>query len=322
MDVICCGFGAIVLLLVITETSEPAAAISAQESQEVFVKLQEQLDDIADEETKLAEELTKQQQQSELENDKIAQQLKDIEQVIEELKKSEKQLAVNQVRKDKISTTKSKLASKLGRLPKSEIQKVKESVAGIPLDSDYIIFIIDTSGSMRSVWNLMIETVRQILEVYPKVRGLQIMNDQGQYLYASYRDSWIPDTPPKRRSTLRRLETWTSFSNSSPVEGIEKAIRTYHKMDANVAIYVLGDEFTGNSITAVLETIDRLNTGHNQNGEQRQLMRIHAIGFPVQLQGNVPNVTGIRFATLMRELTRRNGGAFVGLSKVDQHLFR
>jgi hypothetical protein len=44
------------------------------------------------------------------------------------------------------------------------------------------------------------------------------------------------------------------------------------------------------------------------------LVRVHAIGFPVQF-ANPPQLqmTGIRFAALMRELTRRNGGSFVGL---------
>ena len=51
----------------------------------------------------------------------------------------------------------------------------------------------------------------------------------------------------------------------------------------------------------------------NQSGEP--LVRIHAIGFPTQF-ANPPSMqaTGIRFAALMRELTRQNGGSFVGLN--------
>jgi hypothetical protein len=37
------------------------------------------------------------------------------------------------------------------------------------------------------------------------------------------------------------------FSNSSPVEGIEAAIRAFAAPDRKVSLYVLGDEFTGNS---------------------------------------------------------------------------
>ena len=44
-------------------------------------------------------------------------------------------------------------------------------------------------------------------------------------------------------------------------------------------------------------------------------VRIHAIGFPTQF-ANPANmqITGIRFATLMRDLSWRNNGTFVGLN--------
>jgi hypothetical protein len=45
------------------------------------------------------------------------------------------------------------------------------------------------------------------------------------------------------------------------------------------------------------------------------MVRIHAVGFPVLFANpRALQMGGIRFANLMRELTRRNGGAFVGLN--------
>ncbi|MBT7340305.1 MAG: VWA domain-containing protein, partial [Halieaceae bacterium] len=42
---------------------------------------------------------------------------------------------------------------------------------------------------------------------------------------------------------------------------------------------------------------------------------IHGVGFPVQfIRPPELQVTGVRFATLMRELTYKNGGTFVGLN--------
>ena len=35
-----------------------------------------------------------------------------------------------------------------------------------------------------------------------------------------------------------RLRGWTAFSNSSPVEGIETAIRTLYKEDKRISLYV------------------------------------------------------------------------------------
>ncbi len=75
---------------------------------------------------------------------------------------------------------------------------------------------------------------------------------------------------------LDRLRSWTPFSNSSPVEGITSAIRTYGGRD-KVSLYIFGDEFTGNSIDAVVETVDRIN---REDADGNRLVRIHGIGFP------------------------------------------
>ena len=75
---------------------------------------------------------------------------------------------------------------------------------------------------------------------------------------------------------------------------------------------MFGDEFTGRSIKEVIDTVDRINP---KDADGNPGVRIHAVGFPTQLD-NPPQyqITGIRFATLMRELTHRNGGTFVGLN--------
>src|SRR5690606_14308744 len=111
---------------------------------------------------------------------------------------------------------------------------------------------------------------------------------------------------------MQRLRTWNPFSNSSPVEGIVAAIRTFYDPGKKISVYVLGDEFTGNSISDVVATVDRINAP-TSDGER--LVRIHGIGFPVYFsQPRRYQTTGIRYATLMRELARKNGGTFVGLN--------
>jgi hypothetical protein len=162
-------------------------------------------------------------------------------------------------------------------------------------------------------WNLMIEKLVETLEIYPEVKGIQVMNDMGEYMFSNYAGQWIPDTPGRRRVIIDRLRSWNPFSNSSPVEGITQAVRTFWAPDRKISIYVFGDEFTGESISSVVDTVDRINRTDDA-GERR--VRIHGVGFPVQFS-RPPNLqtTGIRFATLMRELARRNGGTFVGLDE-------
>jgi hypothetical protein len=77
---------------------------------------------------------------------------------------------------------------------------------------------------------------------------------------------------------------------------------------------VFGDEFReGSSMQGVLDTVNRINRRDEQGN---RLVRIHAIGFPVmfaypeQLQ-----ITGIRFAILMRTLCAANDGTFVALNR-------
>ena len=139
------------------------------------------------------------------------------------------------------------------------------------------------------------------------------MNDMGDYMFSGYAGRWIPDTPGRRRAIIDRLRTWNPISNSSPVEGITRAISTFWAPDRKISIYVFGDEFTGNSIESVVDTVDRINRA-DADGNRR--VRIHGVGFPVQLARPARlQLTGERFAALMRELTRRNGGTFVGLEE-------
>jgi hypothetical protein len=131
-------------------------------------------------------------------------------------------------------------------------------------------------------------------------------------MYSQYAGKWIPDTPGRRKAVISRLRSWSVFSNSSPVEGITRAIRTFANPDHRVSIYVFGDEFSGPSIDEVVRTIDGLNTS-SRDGTRR--VRIHAIGFPTVFSApGAGEQTGVRFATLMRILCRRNDGTFVGLN--------
>jgi hypothetical protein len=137
------------------------------------------------------------------------------------------------------------------------------------------------------------------------------MNDMGDYMFSQYQGRWIQDTPGRRKSISKRLASWAPFSNSSPVEGIEAAIRRFYSSDKRISIYVFGDDFSRGSIQAVVDTVDRLNRA---DASGRRRVRIHAIGFPVLYAygGLTDNV--VRFAALMRRLAEDNGGSFVGLS--------
>ena len=187
-------------------------------------------------------------------------------------------------------------------IPSSATKRDAE-VGGIPVDSDYIIFIVDTSGSMLNIWPRVSRELINVLKIHPKVTGFQIMNDNGSHLISSYAGKWIPDTPQRRRAVMGMFTSWNSASNSSPVEGIEMALKRYAKPDISLSIYVFGDDYAGSSYGPVINTIDKLNRNRTTG---KRLAKIHAIGFMSQYTTN-------RFAILMREVTKRNGGTFLAL---------
>ena len=159
----------------------------------------------------------------------------------------------------------------------------------------------------------------QILDAYPKVKGLQVMNDEGVYMFSSYAGKWIPDTAGRRQAVIQRLATWNAYSNSSPVEGIEAAIQQLAKGNLKVSIYVLGDEFTGKSVEGVLKAVDRHELARRLRrapGAHPRHRVPHALLRPRDRRSSRRRTT-VRFAMLMRALCERNGGAFVGLNSLE-----
>ena len=316
LDIMSCGFGAIILLLIITKSSAPTPLeISDTPVEGSVLELQRQLFAIRGETNVLNRELNAKHEQLSQYDERIARLRRELSTLQSRFRTTTEDSTVNDIMQGQLALARQELTDEMRRLQQSlDTQVQSESIGGVPVDSEYIIFIIDTSGSMYNAsWNRMLEVVRDTLDVYPTVKGIQVMNDEGDYMFSSYRGTWIEDTPARRQAILQRLRTWNPFSDSSPVEGIIQAIRTFYEPDKKISLYVLGDEFsTGASISQVVNTVDRLNrTG--PGGER--LVRIHGIGFPTMFsQPRRYQTTGIRFATLMRELARRNGGTFVALN--------
>ncbi len=208
------------------------------------------------------------------------------------------------------------LSEEMLRLQGPQFSSKNDLVGGIPADSQYIIFVIDTSGSMQGgAWQKVQKEMLNILDIYPEVKGVQVLNDMGEYMFPAYRDQWISDSEKMRDNIVQTLQRWAPFSNSSPVEGIEAAIRNFYQRDQKMSIYILGDDFQGPSIRQVVRLVDRMNSATRN---QQKLVRIHAIGFPVQFKvGGEPGSAAIKFAALMRELSYNNGGTFVGLNSLN-----
>ena len=312
LDVISCGFGAIILLLVLNEVGEPLQLEQSKEDLDAQVRaMQEELYEIRGTSDVLERELRARVEQLSEEKTRVARLRGDLSEVEGEFAATRAEGETLETLQGTLSSARQSLTEEMKRLLGSDFRRsVDQPIGGIPVDSEYVIFIVDTSGSMQTFsWQRAQQKMREVLDIYPKVKGIQVMDDEGGYMFSEYRGKWIPDSPARRKAILEVFRRWQSFSNSSPVEGIVAAIRTFYSPENRISIYVFGDEFTGPSIQDVVDTVERINR-KDRSGQPR--VRIHAIGFP--LGPNVPQYTSVRFATLMRILCARNGGTFVGLT--------
>ncbi|MDD9869517.1 MAG: hypothetical protein OXU50_06455 [Gammaproteobacteria bacterium] len=295
LDVVTCGFGAIVLLLLVTKSgftvSDDNTDVSALlnrtfQTEDSIQRLSDRLEQL----------------RRELDEDRARNKDALVAQSAREAELKKKQAAAADLKNERSGLEAVRETMKRASISRDTATERDREVAGIPVDSNYVIFIIDTSGSMQAIWARVMQTVENILDIHPKVRGFQILNDNGVYLISAYKKKWIPDTPRRRKSILNAVQNWGAISNSSPVEGLEVALQDYAGKQDKISIYIFGDDYTGPSYDAVIKTLERLNTDRISG---KPIVRVHAIGF-VSPQNH-------RFGTLMREVAGKNNGVFLAL---------
>ena len=316
LDCICCGFGAIILLLVLSKIYEPAVLEKTEEDlRQLIAKLQEELFEIQGQATTVTTALSTVQletSETRMTLAKLQQELSSIQGQYDLVMSESPELDVDE---GELQAARQRLSEEMRRLRPDFRRAPDDSIGGIPVDSEYIIFVIDTSGSMQSKWDWAERKLSEVLDVYPTVRGLQIMNDNGRFMFQQYGRSWLPDTPQLRQQIKATMRQWAPFSDSDPSDGIAYAIQSFWAPDKKISIYVFGDEFQGSSMESVLRDIDRINV---EDDDGNRLVRIHAVGFPYNFGGNSIPQSSQRFAGLMRLLCERNGGTFVALTNNDR----
>lgn len=312
LDCICCGFGAIILLLVLSKIYEPVILEKTNEDlAQLIAKLQEELFDIRGETMVVNRALGR----VELETSETRMRMTTLQR---ELDAVQGQYELINAEDPSLNIDEGELRAARQRLTEEMLnlgpfrRAPDDAVGGIPVDSEYILFVIDTSGSMQGKWTWVEQKLAQVLNAYPRVKGLQIMNDNGSYMFKQYGGTWIEDSPQVRQAIKNQMRQWQDFSDSNPSDGIAYAIETFWAPDKKISVYVFGDDFQGGSMESVLRQIDQLNI-EDANGDRR--VRIHAIGFPLGFTGKGPSTSSQKFAGLMRVMCDRNGGTFVALTE-------
>jgi hypothetical protein len=307
LDAISCGFGAIILLLVITLLFEPATIQETRaDVQGLIERLQKELAEIRGETTTLTLA--------------VSAPPSDEEQVLARLRadltkirgryRASVQPEPETAEMGELRAARQQLTEEMRRLLASYRPPPNDTtVGGIPVDSEYIIFVIDNSGSMQAVWPTVKAKVKETLDVYPRIKGIQVFSSGGDYLLRGTARRWIPDSRSSRAQVLRAMEDWPG-TVSNPTDGIVAAIQTFYAPDKRISVYVFGDDFQGRVVEGVIRQIENVN---RPDGRGKRLVRIHGIGFPTDASAN-PTA----FAAFMRALCDRSGGTFVALTQVQQ----
>ena len=291
LDIISCGFGAIVLLILIFKFEPDISGLVSIESDDVNAKIK-QLYSLIDQ-LKL-EPVTNSEQPAKAQAAELKTAQAKLERAMAETSKL--QQTSSELKQQFAALQKQVKKQKIAGTSEGEQSRQDDEVGGIPVDRDYVVFIVDTSGSMKEIWYKVMSEIDNLLTIHPQVKGFQVINDNGNYLVSGYAGKWMKDTPSMRKRVMKLFGSWASISNSSPVEGLETALTRYSKYANNLSIYVIGDDFTGANFDQVILRTRQLNKGR---------ARIHALNFIS------PNASTDRFSTLMREICRENQGTFL-----------
>lgn len=322
LDCICCGFGAVILIFVLSVDShekeklqvllEVNRALAEQAAQ--LTRLRASKEDLEKSNARVATLVT----DARLRNDSIHALIDELEKGLQREKRGQEALLVD------IDELKKEIAARQKK-PDYEmvLPDVKPTPVGLPIGNNYIAFVIDTSGSMRDpnnggLWPIAIRTIESVLDVYPNVDGIQLLDGDGRFILGrrgTGTGGWLADTPDTRASIKRTLRRYDQDTVSNPVPGIYNAMRfLYDKENTKMrmGIFVFGDEFnSSDSADAVIRRLDELNPS-DENGARK--VTINAVGFPttIRYQFSMGN-TGLRFANLMRTVCYLHGGAFIAL---------
>lgn len=316
LDCICCGFGAIILLLVLSKIYEPVILEKSEQNlQELIAMLQEELFEIRGETTTLNRELVSARKITTDTKMTLAQLQRELNSVQGQYELITQDAPELQVDEGELRAARQRLTEEMARLQPNFRRAPDDAVGGIPVDSEYILFVIDTSGSMHAKWDFLTQKLEEVLNAYPTVKGLQIMNDNGTFMFPQYGRGWMEDTPQIRQAINNTMRNWAPFSDSNPADGLVYALQTFWDPERPMSIYVFGDDFTGGSMDAVIRDIDSINI---EDEEGNRPVRIHAIGFPTSFSRSAAPAMAQRYAGLMRVVCEKNGGTFVGLTERDR----
>jgi hypothetical protein len=325
LDVICCGFGAVILLLMITKTVQPQILErSTIVADGRVADLTEQLFEIRGETTILNRDLKAKQEQISEYRERIAILQGALTSTRSRYDSLETTRNSNSIVEQELAIAMQELSSEQTRLQAKAREPKNQLIGGIPVDSEYIVFVIDTSGSMAQMWGRVMREVTNTLKIYPSVKGMQFVNGEFDHLFPSSVGNMLEDTQRKREEIFARLRFPWAQDRSRLVKGIKESVRNYGGSSEQVSIYVFADDLAPSNRSGIgvpdykeaLKEIRQQNRSRSVSG--RLKTRIHFVAFPLEVPSyyNGPGLKESRaaFINFARALTIQNDGTLVTLT--------
>ena len=268
LDCICCGFGAVILIFVLSVDSREKEKLQVlievnralAEQAAALLKLRSSKEDLERSNARVATLVT----DARLRNDSLHALIDELEHGLQLEKRGQEALLVD------IDDLKKEIGARQKKVTHDIVlPDVPPAPVGLTIGGNYICIIIDTSGSMRDpnhggLWPIVIRKVAEILDTYPTVKGIQLLDGDGRFIFGRNGNSsgtaaWLEDSKEMRDRITRSLRRYEQDSVSNPVPGMINAMRfLYDKAntDMRMVVYLFGDEF--NSPDAADVAIRRL----------------------------------------------------------------
>jgi hypothetical protein len=311
LDCLCCGFGAILLLFILSIGSGPHG-VESEVDVPTLQAMRKQLAmleaDVANKAAQLKAAINS--EQTSAERERILSLIQEMESKLADLQQE------YDSRKANLSSA-AQAAAEANRLLQSFKHEDLPPI-GLPSDATHVAFVIDSSGSMRNQLTKqlhygVIEQIRELLDSLPEVTSIQFLDSSGNYMIGNRAGFWLPDTPGLRQQALQQILRYPVASVSDPEPGLRRAIRDLKPSltaKDSMSVYYIGDDFRG-STQSLLIKLDRLNPRDPSTGKRP--VSISAIGFPTLInpfrigaaQGNE------RYANIMREIAEAHDGVLI-----------
>ena len=295
LDIMACGFGALVLILLISEFQESEVK-QVENNADIFLEAQEEK----------AKKIIKVESLDRLMSSNI-EDLISARQRLDVLKMELKKKSLISAKLNDLASDTDFQISKQ-RLKSLSAPMEQKEASGIKLDSRYLVFIIDTSGSMEP-WVKIVQEIDNLIQTFPDLEGYMVMNDNGSIFHGG--DPWLNPTKTNRSASIGILRAnrakYGSLSN--PIVGLKKVIRVWGDKYKDLGVFIMGDDILDQ--TSRIETISQEVLKLNTDLSGKTKVRVNAVGF-LTSRANISQQQGNKnYLMLMRELTEQSGGAMV-----------